>query len=465
MMSSKLSEQSITRREALRLGVALVGVSLLAGCAPAKPPAEPAEVPVVAEPPTVPTPIVAEAGKGATELIYWNGLTGSDGVTMVEMVERFAEENQDVSARVEMMAWDVYYDKLLTSLVSGYPPDLFLLHVSSIPQFADKGVLKPSDPLFDVNGGPLPLKDFADPVFSETLYEGTRYGVVIDNHGWGFWINTDLVSAGGFDPAKRPESAAEFIQMAQVLTIDKNGKNATESGFDPGNVEQWGTCISWMRVTFLTTLFQFGGNTVDLARNRALFDQEPARQAMQFWHDMVYKHQGAPTPSGFDSWQTMAAGKLAMIPEGSWMRNFLLEHPQINWKVWKMPPFGPQPATWMSAHVLYMPSTIDGARLDAATKLSVYLSDHGLDWAESGQVPARYSQQEQLDPEKYPSTVVFAEAFREMGKFEPPHVALIELQSAYEPELDAMWNDVKPIPDGLRDANARVQAILDRAAT
>lgn len=38
-----------------------------------------------------PTPIVAEAGDGAIQLRFWNGLTGSDGVTMVEMVQKFTE--------------------------------------------------------------------------------------------------------------------------------------------------------------------------------------------------------------------------------------------------------------------------------------------------------------------------------------------------------------------------------------
>ncbi len=68
------------------------------------------------------TAIVAQAGTRALELIYWNGLTGSDGATMVEMVEAFTAENPEVSVRVEMMPWNIYFDKLLTSLVSGNPP-------------------------------------------------------------------------------------------------------------------------------------------------------------------------------------------------------------------------------------------------------------------------------------------------------------------------------------------------------
>ena len=44
------------------------------------------------EPEPTATPIVAEAGTGDIQLIYWNGLTGSDGATRVQMVEAFAAD-------------------------------------------------------------------------------------------------------------------------------------------------------------------------------------------------------------------------------------------------------------------------------------------------------------------------------------------------------------------------------------
>jgi len=38
--------------------------------------------PALAQESPTATPIVAEAGTGAIQIRYWNGLTGSDGVTM-----------------------------------------------------------------------------------------------------------------------------------------------------------------------------------------------------------------------------------------------------------------------------------------------------------------------------------------------------------------------------------------------
>ena len=38
-----------------------------------------------------------------------------------------------------------------------------------------------------------------------------------------------------------PATFEEFYEYAELLTVDANGKNATEEGFDSSNVVQWGT--------------------------------------------------------------------------------------------------------------------------------------------------------------------------------------------------------------------------------
>ena len=122
----------------------LLLIVALAACAPpTQPPAEaPAEAAAPEVPPT-PTPIVTEFGAGQLQLSYWHGLTGADGVTMQAMVEQFVADNPDISVRVEAMAWETYWDKLLTSMVAGSPPDIFILHEFLTQGYARQGVLRP----------------------------------------------------------------------------------------------------------------------------------------------------------------------------------------------------------------------------------------------------------------------------------------------------------------------------------
>jgi len=48
------------------------------------------------------------------------------------------------------------------------------------------------------------------------LYDGKRYGVLLDNHGWGTWINTDLFKKGEISIRNTPAANAdEFVKMAQ----------------------------------------------------------------------------------------------------------------------------------------------------------------------------------------------------------------------------------------------------------
>jgi ABC-type glycerol-3-phosphate transport system substrate-binding protein len=412
-----------------------------------------------------PTPIVAEAGEGDIQLRYWNGLTGSDGVTMVEMVQQFTDANEDVAVRVEMMQWDTYFDKLVTSLVAGDPPDLFLLHHQELPQFARLGVLMPTDDMFDYAGGPLPADDFAEPIFSATLYEGVRYGVVIDNHGFNMWVNNDLLEAAGIDPTARPENAEQFLEYAIKLTLDANGLHPDEDGFDAENIVQYGTHVSWMKPTYLSTLWQFGGDIVSEDGTTATINSEAGIAALQYWYDLIYVYHVAPVPAGFDTWQTFAAGGLAMVPEGSWFRNFLvLDNPEVNWTVWGMPQWGDvQEATWESSHVVYFPASLSGEKLEAARELVVYLSEQGMYWALSGQIPARVSQQEALDPETFPSNIVFGQAFQDFGVPEMPSIYSIELVDAFQFEIDAALNDLKSVEDALNDANDAIQSVLDRS--
>jgi ABC-type glycerol-3-phosphate transport system substrate-binding protein len=457
------------KRTSIAIWLVVILSLLFAACAapPTQPPAAgepaaPAAEPAAPEgPEPTATPIVAETGTGEIQLIYWNGLTGSDGQTMVQMIEAFAQQNPDVSVRTEMMPWGIYFDKLLTSLVSGNPPDLFLLHEFEIPQFASQGVLMESSDFYAAFGGPIPEDDVVAQTLASLGYQGNRYGVALDIHGWGLWYNRDLFEAAGLDPDVCPTNAEDFVQFARMLTVDANGNTAESPDFDPDNVAQWGTHISWMKPTYLSTLWQFGGDWHDGAGN-ATINSDAAIQAAQFWYDLIYTDHVAPQPAGFDSWQSFAASQLAMIPEGSWMLNFVVDN-EVNWGVCPLPQFGNEPATWISSHVIYTPMSLEGEKLDAAKRLISYLSDQGLVWATSGQPPARESQLAEMTEDEFPSAKILGDSFLSIGRYDTAHECIQEvIDQGYMPELDAIFNDVTSIEEGLNAANARIQGILER---
>ena len=442
-------------------------VLLLAGCgAPPTQPAAPAAesepapaAPAASEPEPTATPIVAELGSGDTQVIFWHLLTGPDGVTMQAMVEQFVAENPDISVRIESMPAGIYYDKLLTTMVSGDPPDVFIVHEFNTAGFVRQGVLRPSVDLFVSEGGPLPDDDFKPELLERLEFEGVRYGVPLDNLGWGVWINRTLFEAAGLDPDTPPTDGAELIAMTQQLTLDANGNNAADADFDPDNVVQWGFTVSNPKNLYQSVLWQFGGDIFSGAD--ALLDEDPAAEAAQYLYDLIYEYHVSPPPAGFNVLQAFGAGQLAILPYGTWGLNFM-KSSEIDWDVWPMIQVGPNKATRMSSHVLHMPEGLSGEQLDAAKRLIVFLSDNGLTWATSGQVPARFSVQEQLDPDADRAVIVFADSFMEQGRLETPHAHKDEIASAWEPEIGGSWDAVTTVEEALQTANQRVQDVLDR---
>lgn len=455
----------------LRLVLALVALLLIVaacGAPPTQPgaapggDAAPAEEEAPAEAPTPvpsPTPVVAEFGSSGQQLVFWNGLTGADGVTMQAMVEQFVADNPDISVRIEAMPWNIYFDKLLTSMVSGSPPDVFIVREFENSGFARQGVLRDSSDLYVSGGGSLPDDDFKPELIERLDYEGVRYGVPLDNLGWGVWINRDLFEEAGLDPDTPIVGGDALIEAAKALTVDANGVRGNEDGFDATNVAQWGIAVNNPKNTYQSVLWQFGGDVFD--GSTATIDSPEALAALNYLNDLIYTHHVSPPSAGFDALQAFGAGQLAILPYGTWGLNFMKES-EINWDVWPMIQMGSEPAARMSSHVLHIPATLEGDNLAAAKRLVNYLSDNGLTWASSGQVPARVSVQEQLDPEADRAVLVFADSFNSQGRLETPHALKQEIAAAWEPEVDGVWNQVSAPADALGVSNQRVQEVLDR---
>ena len=124
---------------------------------------------------------------------------------------------------------------------------------------------------------------------------------------------------------------------------------------------------------------------------------------------------------------------------------------------------GPNPGAMFGAHVFLIPANTTGEKLDAVKKMMVWMSDNNAIWAGSGQVPARISIRDSLDPALYPSNMTIGQSFQTAGHMETPNTVQTDINTAEDPELNAAMNGQKTAQQALDDANARIQQILDRA--
>ncbi len=411
------------------------------------------------------TPIVSEIGEGDLHISFWNGLTGSDGVTLNDMLAQFVQDHPEISVTTEIIPWNTLYTKLQAAFVAGTPPDVFLLHASEVPQFASYGVLKDLGSWYTSGGGWFPDDDLSEITLNGMKYNGVTYGIPLDNHGRGLWINRGAFENAGVDPDMEPPTTYEgWVELFQQLTLDANGNNAASPDFDPENVVQWGFAVGeWPRVNFLSVLAQHGGSLISEDGTTITVNSPEGVTALQQFVDLVYTYHVSPPEAGFDTWQGFSAGAVAVLPTGTWFRNFAAEQTDIEWSAWPQLQFGEQPATWFGVHTFMVPATLEGEKLEAVQTLIQWVSDHQVDWAASGQVPARLSAQAALDPENYPSNIILGQTFTEYGILDPQHVAIQEMYAALDPELSAALNNQKTAQQALDDAAARMQQVLDRS--
>lgn len=423
-------------------------------------------VPVMAqdEEPTL-TPDISVLGEGEISISFWNGLTGSDGVTMNEMLSQFVADNPEISVTTEIVAWNDLYAKLQAAFVAGSPPDVFLLHSAEIPQFGSYGVLKDLSPWYTSGGGWFPDDDISEVTLNGMMYEGALVGIPLDNHGRGLWINVDMFEAAGLDPNMEPPTTYEgWVELFQQLTLDANGNNAASPDFDPENVVQWGYAVGeWARVNFIAALVQEGGSFASEDNSTITVNSEAGMEALQKAVDLVYEYHVSPPEAGFDTWNAFGAGTLAVLPTGTWFRNQAETFSDINSQAWPAPQFGEQPATYVGIHTFMVPVGLEGEKLDAVETLIQWVSENQVMWAASGQVPARLSAQAALDPDNYPSNILLGQTFGEYGVLDYGSVAVQEMYAALDPELSEALNGLKTVEQALNDAADRMQAVLDRS--
>ncbi len=406
-----------------------------------------------------------ELGSGGTHISFWNGLTGSDGVTLIDMLSPFAQAHPEVSVTIEQIPWGTLYTKLQAAFVAGQPPDAIILHSAEIPQFASYGVLKDISSWYTSKGGWFPDDDISPVTRAGMDYQGVTYGIPLDNHGRGLWINKDAFKKAGVDPEMTPPTTYEgWVELFQKLTLDKNGKNAADPAFDPTNVAQWGFTVGeWARQQWFAALYQNGGSFASEDGKTITVNSEAGVKSLQQLVDLVYKYHVSPQEAGFDTWQGFGAGNVAILPTGTWFRNQAASFTDVDSEAWPQFQFGDKKATYVGIHTWMVPASLEGEKLTAVETLIQWVSDNQKTWAASGQVPARLSTQAELDPANYPSNILLGKTMAEYGVLDYASTAIQEMYAALDPEISAALNGQKPAQQALDDAASRMQQALDRA--
>jgi len=386
-------------------------------------------------------------------LEFWNPFTGGDGPFLRKIVDQFNQETPNV--KVKFTTQKDLYGSLHAAKAANRLPQVSIVHLDAIPLNAGDGIFQPIDDLIQTLG--LSAKDFTEDVWNKGDWKGHRYGVPLDTHVLSFFWNKDLFTKAGLDPEKAPATKDDFVNAAQAIT-----QKAGVPGFmvvQGGAGGPFLTGIEWA-----TVFYQNGGEILSDDKSKVQLNTDPGVQATTFFKQLV--DQGI-SPKGTESDSEIAAfkqGKNGMVFSGIWETNGYVDALKDKLGAGPVPQLGTKMAVWSGSHHMGVTTgKMSDAEKQGAYYFISWISEHSLDWAKAGQLPARQSVINSAEFKALPAVSKIA-AEQKDAKFYPAVPAIADTITGPQGAGFAAIQGItgKADPKGALDtATANLQKVLD----
>ena len=193
---------------------------------------------------------------GVTEIRWFCCLGAGDAPEQVEVeqavVEAFNAAHPDIHLTFEAIPYEGARDALATQIASGNGPDIVgPVGIGGAEAF--HGQWLDLQPLIDSTGYDMSQYPQSTVDLYKVGGEG-QLGIPFAIYPSVLWYKADHFKEAGIaepphafnatytmpDGTERPWDYDTVREVAKLLTVDKNGKDATQAGFDPENMVQWG---------------------------------------------------------------------------------------------------------------------------------------------------------------------------------------------------------------------------------
>jgi multiple sugar transport system substrate-binding protein len=214
----------------------------------------------------------------------WVSATGASWIEE-DFIQPFRELYPHIEIEQEYLSQKAMFEKLLTYIVAGNPPDIIHMGVGYIYEYADQGLVMNLQPWFDRD---LKASDFfLEPMKAvryPSMETGDLYAVPFSFVMNNLFYNKSMFDQHGVAPPNENWNWYDLRASARKLLYDKDGN---------GQPDQWGFS-SWYGADLLDPVIHaWGGRILDDQFN-VMVESPQAIAAAKFLTDMV-REQGSPT--------------------------------------------------------------------------------------------------------------------------------------------------------------------------
>lgn len=291
-------ESRSTRRSMVQRGLALGGAAL-AGASIARAP--------------------ARAQESQLEFMHWGSLLEKN--EMAKTIEAFEASHPDIAVEQLYVPGD-YGTKLNTLIAAGDVPDVFYIAPDTALEWALEGRVLDVTPYLDA------YPSLRDRLPESYFYfePGRTVGNMIAVEMATLFYNRDLFEDAGvpFPPAEAANAYTwdEFLKTAQLLTLDGEGHNATESQFDPNNIRQYGATIPRWWYGWYPLIRSNGADLTDESGTQFTLNSPEGVDVFQKLQDLIHTYHVSPTPTQEQNLPAtnvrLQSGRAAMVIDGQW---------------------------------------------------------------------------------------------------------------------------------------------------
>jgi len=239
-------------------------------------------------------------------------------------IAKFEKKYPNITVKLQHIPTD--YDTKLTTMVAGNDePDIAQMESASIAfPLAEQGKFYNLQDFLSADSEIT--ADRLVPNITYSLEPGNVIGIGPGPETFILYYNEDIFKDAGLTPPPSKASEAwtweEFVEAAKKLTIDNKGRNASDPGFDPKNIKQYGVNFGTWWGNYSNFIYSNGGDFLSEDGKTFALNQPAAVEALQKIADLINVHHVAPSPVQAKNIPAtnvaLQTKKVAMVVDGQW---------------------------------------------------------------------------------------------------------------------------------------------------